>query len=343
MKKTIWIDVCNSPQVLICEHLIKVYSNRYDFLVTARELYNTIPLLEQKKINFTKVGSHYGSLNFLKIIGLFSRVFQLFMLLRNENIRLAFSQSSFYSPLVAWILRIPCIYTNDNEHARGNIIAHCFATKVVCPETWSSLSYLKGEKYIYYRGLKEELYINDVVKDRKDGFMDSGEQIQSIFYRPGSWNAQYYSKNSDEYEEKIIELCKSFGPVIILCRDKNQFSYYQKFFSESVGGTTSPIKLVEIITLGLMFFGSGGTMLREVALAGIPSVSTYQGPTLAVDKILINRGLLVSLAGVDESDWSSTTTDFLKKRALSEVSEVEDNIRSEGIAPTLDKVIAELL
>ena len=125
----IWFELSNSPHVNLFSKLIKELEFAgHEIIITARPLANTIDLLDQKGLKYTIVGIHYGKNLFNKIIGFPIRIFQLVMFLKNKNIDLAVSQSSFHSPIVARILGIPSIYTNDNEHALGNIPAFYFAT-----------------------------------------------------------------------------------------------------------------------------------------------------------------------------------------------------------------------
>ncbi len=53
-----------------------------------------------------------------------------------------------------------------------------------------------------------------------------------------------------------------------------------------------PLNIIEIMEKCDLFIGAGGTMTREMALAGIPTISVYRGKTLDVDKFLIKEGLL---------------------------------------------------
>ena len=62
--------------------------------------------------------------------------------LRKQNIDIAISQSSFHSPLTAWLLKIPSIYMNDNEHAVGNIPSFIFANQILLPEFFSTLIHI---------------------------------------------------------------------------------------------------------------------------------------------------------------------------------------------------------
>ena len=63
------------------------------------------------------LGKHYGKSIVKKAVGFILRIFQLLVFLRRRKIDVAISHSSFYSPVVAWLIGIRSIYLNDSEHA----------------------------------------------------------------------------------------------------------------------------------------------------------------------------------------------------------------------------------
>ncbi|HXK36907.1 MAG TPA: DUF354 domain-containing protein, partial [Candidatus Paceibacterota bacterium] len=60
-------------------------------------------------------------------------------------------------------------------------------------------------------------------------------------------------------------------------------------------GITVPIEPLTLEMLASrcsLFIGAGGTMTREAAVLGIPTLSVYQGALLAVDRYLIDQGYM---------------------------------------------------
>jgi predicted glycosyltransferase len=53
-----------------------------------------------------------------------------------------------------------------------------------------------------------------------------------------------------------------------------------------------PMKLEDILKECIVFIGAGGSMTRELAFLGVPTLSVYQGDLLSVDKHLINCGIM---------------------------------------------------
>src|SRR5689334_3026043 len=110
----IWFDLSNSPHINMFYDLIRdLESSGHEVVITCRPLANTVDLLNQKGLKYTIVGEHYGKKFSRKFFGYPIRVMQLRKFLRGKKIDLAVSQSSFHSPIVAKLLGVPSIYTND--------------------------------------------------------------------------------------------------------------------------------------------------------------------------------------------------------------------------------------
>jgi len=293
----IWFDISNSPHVNMFYHLIKeLESEGNEVIITSRPLANTVQLLDQKGLNHTIIGSHYGKNIFKKIFGYPIRVAQLYFFLKKKSINLAVSQSSFHSPLVAFLLSVPSIYTNDNEHAKGNIIGFLLSTKILVPGKFSfnrTLSFLiNKDKILYYPGVKEGIYL--WIKEHQLKSLQQHkvpEKVTNIYIRPEPQTAQYYNGDLFFLDALIVDLQEKYQ-VTILARNKDQYAHYtqKKFFKSYV--PKDPLSFDEIALNCQLFIGAGGSMTREFAILGIPTISVYQASLLAVDKVLINLKLM---------------------------------------------------
>ena len=66
-KKTIWIDLDNSPHVPFFFPIIKeLEKSGHSVILTARDTFQVIGLADYYKLNYTKVGKHYGANKFLE-------------------------------------------------------------------------------------------------------------------------------------------------------------------------------------------------------------------------------------------------------------------------------------
>src|SRR5512134_2358231 len=124
----VWFDLSNSPHINLFVRMIReLEAERHQVVITCRPLANTIDLLDLHGLRYEVVGIHYGGRFAAKAFGYPVRIWQLWRYLKPLRIDVAISQSSFHSPLVAWLLGVRSIYMNDNEHAMGNIPSFLFA------------------------------------------------------------------------------------------------------------------------------------------------------------------------------------------------------------------------
>jgi predicted glycosyltransferase len=288
----IWFDISNSPQVLMFKDLIEDLKLKgHEILITSRPLANTIELLNQNNIQHTPIGIHYGKSALKKLFGYPIRIYHLWKFLKGKKIDLAVSQSSFHSPIVAYILGIPSIYTNDNEHALGNIPAFLFANRIFVPESFvfskvGLLSFIQ-KKVKRYPGIKEGIYLwrnSEKVNQKKER---KGVDIQRIYVRPEPSTAQYYSGGTN-FLDQFLNQAKSLYPITLLPRNTEQVQHYLSENFQGIKVAIQPLSFQEITSDCLLFIGAGGSMTREMAMVGIPTISVYQDDLLEVDKLLIS-------------------------------------------------------
>jgi len=293
----IWFDLTNSPHVNFFAGMIRELSCAHDIILTCRDLANTIELLDINGFDYHVIGEHYGKNKVKKVWGFPVRIFQLYMFLKNRKIDVGISHSSFYSPLVSRMLGCPSIYLNDNEHAAGNGISFMFADHILVPEFIDRDKIIQQganpKKIIRYPGVKEGIYLynHSSIEPGKLTF-NINKELKTIFIRPEPWMAQYYRGDCYFFDNLLMELKPEFN-VIILPRGKQQVQYYsQKKFSGILVPETT-IRLADIMDNCDLFIGAGGTMTREAAVLGIPTISTYQDSLLGVDLFLVREGFMI--------------------------------------------------
>jgi uncharacterized protein len=288
----IWIDFINTPQVTFFVPFIKDFiKNGHEVLLTCRDSGNTVALLKQNELSFHIIGSNAGKGILQKLMFFPRRLFRLWLFVRKQKPDIAASQSSFYQPIVARLLGIPSLYTNDNEHARGNLFGFLFANKVVLPvalqhnkftERWPLKS-----KLSFYPSVKEAIYLsqNPLLLEKATGIKNK------IYFRPEPWSAQYYNGPLNFFDDALLKLSGEFE-VIILPRDKNQTQHYSQEKFKALRVAQKPLTLQNIVSDCVLFIGAGGSMTREMAVMEIPVISIYQAELLAVDKYLVNKDVM---------------------------------------------------
>jgi predicted glycosyltransferase len=292
----IWFDLSNSPHINMFHDMIRELEQRgHTIIITSRPLANTIELLDQRGLKHTVVGEHYGKNLFRKIFGYPIRVWQLRNFLKPLKPDLAISQSSFHSPVVARLLGIPSIYTNDNEHAMGNKPAFICANTILIPENLAidkvARMGVSAKKVMQYPGVKEGIYLwqkgEMIWRMRKP----SGEK-PAIYIRPEPQTAQYYKGKQNFLDETIMAL-QERCTITVLPRTKEQTAHYQQSMFKFVQVPEKPLSFDEIAMQCSLFIGAGGSMTREMAILGIPTISVYQDALLDVDAYLLSQKLML--------------------------------------------------
>jgi hypothetical protein len=293
----IWVDLTNSPHVNFFKDMMKELQVDHKVVLTCRPLANTIELLDLCQLPYTVIGKHYGHNLIKKICGFPLRIIQLYRFLRAKRVDVAISHSSFYSPFVAKLIGAPCIYLNDNEHAAGNRISFIFADRILVPEFLNNRKiqrqWGKLYKVIKYPGLKEGIYLwkyNE--RNASCIHMDKSQDKKTIYIRPEPLTAQYYKGQQNFMDDLLVGLPPHVR-VVMLPRTVDQKAYYRQKKFKHIHIPKQSIDLADFIKTCDLFIGAGGTMTREAAVLGIPTISIYQDELLDVDQYLINEGCMV--------------------------------------------------
>lgn len=275
--------------------MIRDLEREHEVVITCRPLANTIDLLDLHGFKYEVVGLHYGGKLSAKLFGFPVRVTQLWKFLSGKRIDVAISQSSFHSPVSSRLLGVRCIYMNDNEHAMGNIPAFICANAIMVPE-FLGIEKLKKQfanpkKVIHYPGVKEGIYLWELDQRLKDR-ATVGRKAKSrptVYIRPEPWTAQYYNGKRNFLDELVLGM-KDHVDVVLLPRGKEQGAHYHDARFAGVQVITTALDIADIAPDCDLFIGAGGTMTREMAVLGIPTISVYQDELLDVDRYLLAVG-----------------------------------------------------
>lgn len=310
IKKTIWIDIDNTPHVLFFRPIIKELEKRnYNILVTARNYGGVIVLLNQYKIKFVNIGGDNGVRKIQKIYNVLLRVFRLSIFaLKNKNINLAISHGSRAQVGAARLLGIPSITSYDYEYT---YVApeHKFATTVIVPAIIPNSFFQENNFSLKnirkYNGFKEQIYLNDFKPDSsllRELNIDENKVI--VLIRPPAFHAHYYTPVSGKLFSKLLNILQKQHNIFIIFspRDESQKKYLKKTIKNS---SNTLILEREVDGLNLIWncdlvFSGGGTMNREAALLGVPVYSIFGGKTGLLDLELNKKNRLHFIKNEDD-------------------------------------------
>lgn len=323
----IWIDVTNTPHVLFFRPIIKELKGKgHKITITARKHSQTTGMLDFFGTDYTVVGRHAGKSRVLKALSLPFRTLSLVWKMKSRGTDIALCHQSPYAMMAARLLGIrKRIYIFDNETASlQNRLAIPFCTKALCPEAIKSKK-LYGKKLTKYPGVKESVYLSDFKPDPKVlQELNLSRGKKTVVMRPEPGKAAYYKKGESVLVPIIKKLPKKWQ-IVLVCRNPEQKRFYKNIFGNRIIIPEKEIDGPSLIHYSDLVIGAGGTMNREAAVLGTPVISTYRGKLLAVDKWLIEKGLMHHQKQPRLSDIESVMkgkTKKLKSGALKEIIEI---------------------
>jgi predicted glycosyltransferase len=298
----VWIDLTNSPHVLVMRPVIDVLRARGDdVLVTARDFAQTLGLLERFRIDHTAIGHHRGGKLAAKGLGLAQRSAALARWARGRGIDVALGHGSNDVSIAAALLRIPSATAFDYEFARvqhtinGHLAARVVVPDVIPPARLARYG-MAPAKLRPYAGLKEEYYLADFEPDPAvlaDLGLDRAQPIAVVRTPPAV--SLYHRFEAPVFTEVLHKL--KGEQVVVLPRTAQQREELAR-----EGGFIVPegaIDAQSLIAFADLVISGGGTMNREAVALGTPVWTTFEGRLGAVDERLIADGRMRRLERAD--------------------------------------------
>ena len=288
----VWIDLTNSPHVLVMRPVIEVLRARGDDVrVTARDFAQTVALCERFGIEHEVIGRHRGSRLAAKALGLVDRSLALTRWARRQDgFQLALGHGSNDVSVAARLLRIPCSTMFDYEWATVQHNVNCrLAQAVVVPEAIPPerlYRYGARHKLRRYAGLKEEYYLADFEPDPAvltELGLDPGQPIAVVRTPP---SVSLYHRFENDVFAGVLQRLRG-TQTVVLPRVAAQRAQLDGFIVPE-----QAIDAQSLVALADLVISAGGTMNREAVALGTPVWTTFEGRPGAVDDRLIAEGRL---------------------------------------------------
>ena len=294
----VWIDLSNSPHPLLFAPVARLLEEEgHEVLVTARDNAQTRALALERWPDAEIVGTPSPPGRLRKARRIAERVTALRRWAKRNRPDLAVSHNSYAQILAARSLRIESATAMDYEYQPVNHLAFRVANRVVLPELFPAERARRcgasRAKTIRYRGLKEEIYLGDFEFD--PAALDElgvrrGDRVL-IAARTAPRGAAYHRKENPIFEQLLGRLAsRADCECVVLARNAEE-----RQALAGRPGLTVPDRAIDsrsLIYAADAFIGAGGTMTREAALLGVPTVSVYAARRPAVDEELARRGRL---------------------------------------------------
>jgi uncharacterized protein len=300
-KKTIWIDIENSPHVPFFLPIIEELEKEgIELVLTARNMYQTCELLEFFHLHCKIIGGHYGRSKLAKALCNCIRATQLLPSALRHRPDLAVSHGSRAQVLICKTLQIPTLMMHDYEYSTktGFVEPDWVMMPNVIP---TQLMSRKTERVLKYPGLKEDVY---VPRFKPDVSILNQLGISSdhlvVTLRPPARDAHYHTPETERLFTETLKFLADIPQVrvITLPRNARQSHRLRSDCADLIATGRMVIPDAPVDGLNLMWFSDlvisgGGTMNREAAALGVPVYSIFRGKTGAVDQYLAKEGRLV--------------------------------------------------
>jgi uncharacterized protein len=301
----IWIDLTNSPHVLVMRPLIEIMrADGHDVEVTARDFAQTLELCERFGIEHTPVGRHRGGRLASKGVGLVSRSAALLRWGRGRRFDVAIGHGSNDISVAAWLLRIPSATAFDYEFANAQHQVNCRLCRIVMvpdaipPERLRRFG-ATDAKLRQYEGLKEEYYLADFEPD--EAVLDELGLTRDrplVVVRTPPEVSLYHRFENPLFKRVLERLAAEDAQTVVLPRTQPQREEIAR-----LGDFTIPAHAVDaqsLVAYADLVISAGGTMNREAVALGTPVFTTFEGRLGAVDEALLREGRLHRLGDPSE-------------------------------------------
>jgi predicted glycosyltransferase len=300
----IWVDLTNSPHVLVMRPVIRALERRgARVLVTARDFAQTLGLCDRLGIAHEAIGHHRGGSRAAKGLGLASRSLALASWAKGRRFDAALGHGSNDVTIAAKLLGIPSATTFDYEWAKVQHNVNCrLARRIVVPDAIPPerlAAYgATARKLRRYPGLKEEYYLADFAPDDAvlgELGLDARAPIAVVRTPPA---VSLYHRFEHPLFAQLLGRLREQAQVVVLPRTREQRAELA-----SAGGYVVPERAVDaqsLVALCDLVVSAGGTMNREAVALGTPVWTTFEGRLGAVDERLIAEGRLRRLTRADD-------------------------------------------
>ncbi len=272
----VWLDAVTPKDSLLIYALLPALKEKgYDTIVTAKKQTQTTEILELLNVPYTCVG-RYGETLRDKLVEEQKRTLEFVRLFDKVGLpNVLWTHGDVSAIRTAFGLQIPIVYSNDTPHA-------VHVAKLVCPlvdwlvapisfgRSWSKFGIPKS-KILLYDGVEELAWLMKPVM-KKPEFLEEFEKKQVILFRNVEYKASY-CKDVKVDVWKLVRKLSQIATVIYLPRYEEEKEKLKDL--NNVWIPPRPLLTFQILPYVDIVIGSGGTICREAALLGIPTVNFH--------------------------------------------------------------------
>jgi predicted glycosyltransferase len=275
--------------------------------VTARDNAQTVELARERWPEVVVFGNESPPGRVAKAKVLIRRVAALHQWARRNRPDVAVSHNSYSQIVASRLARVPVVTAMDFEHQPANHLAFRLANALLVPEVMPREAIApygaRDGKVRPYPGLKEEVYLGDF--DPDDGVLERlgierGDEAVVVIRTPPS--RALYHRFENPLFQTVLEVLgrQQHVRAVALVRHAEQRDAIAALRLENVIVPEKAVDSRSLTYVADLVIGAGGTMTREAALMGVPTLSLYAGEQPAVDRALERNGRLTRLTRAEQ-------------------------------------------
>jgi len=283
----IWYDACTGKHIRYGAAIAKrLRKSGHEVIFTTREHPDTLALARIIGENPIVVGKYSPATLFSRLEESAARIIQFSKLFRDNLPEIAISHQSVELCRTAFGLGIPIILTADTPHAKAvNKLTIPFADTLVVSEALPK-RFLKEycqDNIIRFKGVDETAWIKDLKPSKKSDF-----KKPLIVIREFETKAAYALETADRTLE-IARKLEALGNVLLLKR-------YSASGRQGLAGKKEFVDSVRIVANADLVVSAGGTIAREAALQGVPSIVISELGRTYVNTYLARKGFPIFMS-----------------------------------------------
>ena len=274
----VWLDSVTPKGSLLIYSLLPLLREKgYEILVTAKKQTQTTEILELLNVEYRCVGE-YGETLTEKLALEQKRTLQFIDLFDEIGLpKVLWTHGDVSAIRTAFGLQIPIVYGNDTPHA-------IHVAKLVCPlvdwlvapvsfgKTWSKFGISKS-RIVLYDGIEEVAWLSRKAEFECPSWLEEvAKKNRVVLFRNAEYKASY-CKNVKVDAFKLVKEISKTATVVYLPRYAEE--------REKLGNLNNvvippkPALAVQLIPYVDAVVGSGGTICREAALMGVPTINFH--------------------------------------------------------------------
>jgi predicted glycosyltransferase len=288
----VWYDACTGKHVRYGAAIAKQLRKAgHEVILTTREHPDTLSLARVLGENPVVVGKYSPTSLFSRLEESAKRMAQLAELFRDRPPDVAISHQSVELCRVAFGLGVPVILTADTPHANAvNRLTVPLADTLIVSEAIPQSFYKRfGAKSIVpFRGVDEVAWVKDFKPCGKFEF-----EKPLIVVRQMETRASYALGKRDETVE-LAEKLGALGRVLFISR-------YERAEKENATVKSDFVDSASVVAHADLVVSVGGTISREAALQGVPSIVVSDIGRTYVNRYLAKLGFPLFITNANEA------------------------------------------